>query len=55
MIVMMMIAYVAWGRGSSIAGLVNFGGGWVASLGGGDILSAVKILWKLTQNIKMVI
>ena len=34
--IMMMIAYVGWGRGRSIAGLVSFGGGWFAP-GGGDI------------------
>ena len=41
--IMMMIAYVGWGRGRSIAGLVSFGGGWFAP-GGGDICNFTSFL-----------
>ena len=55
----MMIAYDGWGSGSSIAGLVSFGGGWLDP-GGGDICNYTTFgigyskFWKLTLKILMV-
>ena len=48
--VRMMILYVAWGRGRSIAGFVNFGGGWFAP-GGGDICNFTLFLLGLFDKL----
>ena len=41
-IMLVMTAYVAWGRGISMAGLVSFGGGWPAT-SGGDICNSLEL------------
>ena len=49
-IMLVMTAYVAWGRGISMAGLVSFGGGWPVTSGGDICNSLPKKTLELTNN-----